>query len=78
MCEAFAEIHDAAFLLKLRRFVDQQKFLSGLNVCPQHQESAIGADVKRVRFFVKWLLRCAVTVDENRNVDGPSPVPAPV
>ena len=78
MREALSEIHDAAFLLKLRQFVDQQKLLSGLNVRAQHQECPIGTDVERVRFLVKRLLRRAVTVDENRNVDGPSPVPAPV
>jgi hypothetical protein len=78
MGKALSQVHDLAFLLKLRRFVDQQKFLSGLNVRAQHQESAVGAHIKRVRFLVKRLLRRAVTVDENRNVHSPSPVPAPI
>ena len=75
---ALAEINHAAFLLGLRGLVDQQKFLSGLHSCPQHQKCSVRAHVDGVRFFVKRLLRRAVSVDEDGHVQFPAPAPASI
>ena len=64
-----AEINHASFLLGLRGLVDQQKFLSGLHSCPQHQKCSVRAHVDGVRFFVKRLLRRAVSIYEDRNIE---------